>query len=215
MFLTQFEVNIARRQAQALLASPRRMHGAVEASFPPGDPEGRVLWRVDRYERRTLLYIVSPGRPDLMHLVEQAGWPTVQAAWRTASYTPVLDGLAVGQRYQFRLEANPTRSVPSRDGTRGKRVGHVTSSQQWQWFAERAQGWGIDVGGDRPTGAVVGRDVRSFPRDQGTVTFSSAVFEGELVVRDPQALHQVLVHGVGPSKAYGCGLMTLARAAVD
>ncbi|WP_255262739.1 hypothetical protein [Cutibacterium namnetense] len=39
MFLTQFDINVARRDAMRLLASPERIHAAVlGAFFPPASP---------------------------------------------------------------------------------------------------------------------------------------------------------------------------------
>ena len=43
------------------------------------------------------------------------------------------------------------------------------------------------------------------------VTINRTVYEGIMHVTDPQALRHVLVTGIGRSKAYGCGLLTLAR----
>ena len=43
------------------------------------------------------------------------------------------------------------------------------------------------------------------------MTLALATFEGVLEVTDPDALRHGLVHGIGRGKAYGCGLMTLAR----
>ena len=37
------------------------------------------------------------------------------------------------------------------------------------------------------------------------------VYEGILRIEEVGAFRQMLVNGLGPSKAYGCGLMTLAR----
>ncbi|GGO98581.1 type I-E CRISPR-associated protein Cas6/Cse3/CasE [Wenjunlia tyrosinilytica] len=42
------------------------------------------------------------------------------------------------------------------------------------------------------------------------VTFHSATFEGRLRVTDPAVFTSRLLEGIGPSKAYGCGLLTLA-----
>ncbi|MFJ2110332.1 MULTISPECIES: type I-E CRISPR-associated protein Cas6/Cse3/CasE [unclassified Streptomyces] len=42
------------------------------------------------------------------------------------------------------------------------------------------------------------------------VTFHSATFEGRLRITDPTAFTTRLLEGIGPSKAYGCGLLTLA-----
>ena len=51
MFLTQFDINVARRDAMRLLASPERLHAAVLGAFPPGQSVSdgaRTLWRLDR-----------------------------------------------------------------------------------------------------------------------------------------------------------------------
>ncbi|WP_326696276.1 type I-E CRISPR-associated protein Cas6/Cse3/CasE [Streptomyces sp. NBC_01754] len=42
------------------------------------------------------------------------------------------------------------------------------------------------------------------------VSIQTATFEGNLRVTDPVALARSLITGIGPSKAYGCGLLTLA-----
>jgi CRISPR system Cascade subunit CasE len=42
------------------------------------------------------------------------------------------------------------------------------------------------------------------------VTFHTATFEGCLRITDPAAFTARLLEGIGPSKAYGCGLLTLA-----
>ncbi|MFF8831491.1 type I-E CRISPR-associated protein Cas6/Cse3/CasE [Streptomyces sp. NPDC015131] len=43
-----------------------------------------------------------------------------------------------------------------------------------------------------------------------TVVFHSATFEGRLRITDTQLFRSSLLAGIGPSKAYGCGLLTLA-----
>lgn len=195
-----------------LVASPRKMHGAVQAAFPPSseDRRGRNLWRVDRLGKELVLYLVSPIQPDLSHLVEQAGWPTLPPTWRTAPYEPFLDRIREGDHYGFRLEANATHSVAEGAG-RGKRFGHVTVAQQWSWLQSRAPRLGIDLGdASNPTGAVVERGVKTFSRGGSTVTLSTAVYSGSLKVVDAEALRDKMVAGIGPAKAYGCGLLTLA-----
>lgn len=42
------------------------------------------------------------------------------------------------------------------------------------------------------------------------VSIDTATYEGSLRVTDPIALARALITGIGPSKAYGCGLLTLA-----
>src|SRR4051794_5740870 len=103
MHLTRFEINPARRQARAMLASPQRMHAAVLAAFPESRDEsipGRILWRLDEGHHDVVLYLVSPDKPDLTHLVETIGRPTY--GWQTRDYDPFLDRLTAGERWAFR-----------------------------------------------------------------------------------------------------------------
>lgn len=216
MYLSRFEINSARRGAYKLLSSPQAMHAAVLAGFPHGSTgagAGRVLWRVDQSDTQALLYIVSPGRPDLTHLVEQAGWPST-TGWDTRDYDGVLESLSAGQSWAFRLRANPTKSVRLPDKPqRSQRVGHVTVKQQEQWLLDRAERCGFAVSSAENDGlrlAIVGRRVASFDRQGRTVTLSTATYDGQLDVVDPAALRAALVNGIGPAKGYGCGLLTLA-----
>lgn len=112
MYLTQMPLNPQRRATRELVLSPQRMHAAVLAGFLPGAPErGRVLWRLDSDSRHELnLYVVSPEVPSFDVLAEQAGWSSTPV-WRTTDYGRFLARLAVGQRWVFRLVANPIRNV--------------------------------------------------------------------------------------------------------
>jgi CRISPR system Cascade subunit CasE len=214
-YLTRFEINTARRAARDLLASPQRVHAAVLAGFPAGravTPEGRVLWRIDHHNRQAVLYLVSPHRPDLTHLVESVGWPTTEG-WATRDYTMLLDRLTTGQRWGFRLAANPVHSGRKADSVRSQRFGHVTVTQQTDWLLSRAEKHGFTVPmGDQkePDVAVVGRRTLRFSRQGRTVTLDTALFEGQLDITDPSALRAALTQGIGHGKAYGCGLLTLA-----
>lgn len=212
MYLTRFPINRARRGAQKLLGSPQAMHAAVLSGFPPanGPSEGRVLWRVDRDGPATLLYILSPDRPDLTHLVEQAGWPISDLEpWETRSYDGLLDRLQEGQRWAFRLRGNPVKAAKDI----GKRVAHVTVAQQINWLLARSENHGfvVPVGETGPAVTVTERGVVSFGRNGSRVTLSTAQFDGVLDDEDVAALRLALVAGIGRAKGYGCGLLTIVR----
>lgn len=217
MHLTRFEINTGRRGARDLLASPQKMHAAVLQAFPPATPvtagTGRVLWRVDQHQHRAALYIVSPHRPDLTHLVEAAGWPAT-AGWDSRDYTPLLDRLRPGDQWAFRLTANPVSSRPkTAESARSQRFGHVTFAQQTGWLLDRAtrHGFTVPTGQhDEPDVAVNGRRTLRFTRQNQTVTLATATFEGRLDISDPDLIRTALTHGIGPGKGYGCGLLTLA-----
>lgn len=227
MYLTRMAINVARPSAKRLLGSTYSLHAAVEAAFPPGSvtscEEGRVLWRLDLPPARELptwLYIASPERPDLTHVVEQAGWPAVHGdGWDTRDYAPLLGRIAAGQRWSFRLKANPSREVATDAGLRpkpgmiGKVVGHATVAQQEGWLLSRASKHGFRVCTDVAMGPllrVLWTQKEQFKRKDDLVTICTAQYDGVLEVVDPDAFRRLLCHGIGRAKGFGCGLMTIA-----
>lgn len=246
MYLTRFRFNTHRSGARKLLSSPQVMHAAVMGSFPGllpnapgggansgGSQEPRVLWRVDRNARaEVFLYVVSPARPELTHLVEQAGWPRAEEGpgWQTHDYGGFLDRLEAGQTWAFRLTANPVHSIRRKDGEDTKLTAHVTPRHQVGWLLKRQERCGFEVvRAEDPNPAlpevdgyelvVHDRDGSGFdkpdprPGREGKrmrVPVVTATFDGRLTVTDPEALRRALSTGIGRAKAYGCGLMTLA-----
>lgn len=228
-------INPQRRGGRKLISSPQAMHAAVMSAFEPGSldsVEGRPLWRLDIDKPVYRLYIVSPLRPDLQHIIEQAGWQGQR--WDTTPYSPFLDRLRQGQRWGFRFTANPTKRGPSHGG-RGELQPQTTVTQQTQWLLERSSKWGftipdieiptiesspaegIETGGSRtcPDVKVTSREEKRFSRrgatdkKASTVTIVQAQYEGTLEISDVDALRYSLTNGIGRGKAYGCGLLTL------
>ncbi|MFJ5547997.1 type I-E CRISPR-associated protein Cas6/Cse3/CasE [Streptomyces sp. NPDC093225] len=234
MHLTRFRINTARLGARNLLASPQRLHAAVMSSFaaalPSDSDRPRTLWRLDRNAKaEVLLYIVSAERPDLTHLVEQAGWPTT-AAWHTYDYGAFLAGLSAGDTWAFRLTANPVHHIRRKEGEPTKRTAHVTPRHQMGWLLARQEAAGFRILATPPERRRLpeGDEYQLAVRDEHRHHFAKAgshgrpdhrvplvavTFDGRLEVTDPDSLRQTLTLGLGKGKAYGCGLMTLARAA--
>lgn len=216
MIFTRTHLNGRRPTTRKLMGSPQAMHAAILSGFPPGSDPGRVLWRLDGAETPTpTLYVVSRTDPDFAHLDEQAGWPTQRMA-ESAPYDGFLAQLANGQSWAFRITVNPTHRT-ARNG-RSQVMAHVTVAQQAQWLADRADSMGVHLtrpsesgGANQRTFDLVERATRTFHRQESTVTLGTATFEGRLMVADRQRLRDALTTGVGRAKAYGCGLMTLAR----
>ena len=228
MFLTKIELAPERRLARKYLGSPQAMHAVVMSATGghDGNGPGRVLWRVDRGVT-TALYILSPLEPDCSRLVAEAGTAGTQA--RTLDYSLFLASLDAGQLWAFRLAANPSYSASRGPGVRGQRYGHVTVEQQRQWLMDRVPRFGFELmpvdhaDGEGTDEAVLvayrERPVfnRRRPGGEGCdrVTINRTVYEGVLRVTDPEPLRRALIAGIGRSKAYGCGLMTLARVRQD
>ncbi|MCW5250141.1 type I-E CRISPR-associated protein Cas6/Cse3/CasE [Streptomyces sp. SHP 1-2] len=154
MYLTRFRINTGRSEARRLLGSPHRLHGAVNMAFPdPPARDGtgpRVLWRLDGAPGgRVDLLISSPDRPDLTHLTEQAGWPSLgQDGWTTFAYGEFLAALAEGDTWAFRLTANPVHHIRRAQdpvGAPTKRAAHVTPRHQARWLLRQQERCGFAV----------------------------------------------------------------------
>lgn len=240
MILTRMHLNPRRRQTIRFMRDPQALHAAIESAFPPDPPDltagSRVLWRLDAEGERRQLLILSPRTPSLEHLQEQAGWSTEQT-WESRSYEHLLSRLMRGQRYAFRLTANPVHTVTDTSG-RKKLLAHVSVAHQTRWLTERAELLGVrfmteaetladvdDLATASPTpdhdglGAspqptplvqVSSRETIHFRRGAQKVTLARARFDGLLEVTDADRLRSALTSGIGRAKAYGCGLMTLA-----
>lgn len=222
---TRFLLNPQKRGGRKLLTNPQAMHAAVRASFPPHleSEAARILWRVDHNSHEHVLYVIGPGEIDPRVIDEQAGWPGRPA--QSADYGPLLDSLRTGHERAFRLTANPVHSLPPAPGEkRGKVLPHVTPAQQVDWLTRRAPQHGFEIlrredgseGGDLEVIVDQRKDIQFSRRDSassraGKVALRTARFDGRLRVTDAGAFREALTQGVGRGKAYGCGLLSVAR----
>ncbi|MEU9891037.1 type I-E CRISPR-associated protein Cas6/Cse3/CasE [Sphaerisporangium sp. NPDC051011] len=228
MHLTRFRFNTARIGARRVLSSPQMLHAAVMSSFAeipqPGEDGARVLWRIDRNSKaETYLYLVSPDKPDLTHLVEQAGWPQT-GGWQTFDYGTFLERLTTGQQWAFRLTANPVHTARRNDEEPTKLTAHVGVRHQRDWLLKRQQNAGFKVVEKSPERRLAPQDEHelivhdrrqlSFKKSgqRQPVTLVTVTYDGRLEITDADAFRRTLVRGLGKAKAYGCGLMTLAEA---
>ncbi|CAL9374692.1 CRISPR-associated endoribonuclease Cse3 [Streptomyces sp. enrichment culture] len=257
-YLSRIRINPLRAMGRTLLANPRAMHGAVAGGIPGSPDSERVLWRLDADNpHRPHLFVLTRSKPDWTHIVESAGWPDADGEHAAVrDYTALLERIALGREFAFRLTANPVqntlkplRATPEQQRRldavaaseqttrpRGFRIGHRTANAQLRWFLERTERWGFTVPPARhvPPGSEkdiatspetdVPRDLRiterrrhSFTKKEERstrggprVTLTTATFEGRLRVTDPALFTDRLLNGIGPAKAYGCGLLTLA-----
>ena len=230
MYLSRLEIDARNHQAGRDLGDVYRMHQRVMSGFP--DMDGldsaraalSVLYRLDVAARNgsALLLVQSRAEPD---------WSTIPADYLmprsgsmnnpdTKSLKHLLGALQAGQVLRFRLRANPTRKIQTKsgpDGRRrhGRRVSLRSEEQQLLWLSRRAGLAGfrlVPVSPGTELAAVrVGIIEKLVGRRQSrAVTFESVLFDGLLEVTDSEAFRRALCEGIGPGKAFGCGLLSVA-----
>lgn len=239
MYLSRLILNPRSRAVRRDLADCHTLHRTVMSGFPnlvagsDARSEFGVLHRVDTSPRTgaiTLLVqsAIAPNWDRLPgdYLVDTAGAPPNPDCKPVAA---VFDALRAGMTLTFRLRANPTKrvsrhSTTERSNMHGKRVDLRTEAEQLAWLARKGEQCGFALvtvrassgrDGERPAaipdvrtlagGKVLGRQ----PAGK-TMTFGSVLFEGRLRITDAAAFRRALETGIGPGKAYGFGLLSIA-----
>ncbi len=208
MYLSRVELNVNRRSTMAALAAPQKLHGAVETAF--SGERKRRLWRLDRLGGKLYILIVSEDLPtNLEHIVSQFG--TGQEA-ETKDYAPLFERLKAGERWHFRLTANPVHSCADakRPGERGTVTAHCSTEHQKRWLMGRAGKHGFHLTEDDFT-VTETKWLRFKKKEKYPVTLLSVTYEGALSIVDPTAFQQLLCQGIGKGKAYGLGMMTVIQ----
>lgn len=205
-YLSRIQLNRHSRKFMIGLNNPNIIHGIVQSAMP--DKYSKALWRIDFLYGHPYLLICSEEMPKLEVIQDQIGYPDFPGEIK--GYDKFLNSLRNGQRWHFRLQANPVLSALGEGDARGKRVAHKTIKYQRAWLADRAAKWGFKL--DPDSYDVVSEKWCSFKKkkDQRRITFLSVCFEGILEITDAELFRQTLTRGVGKEKAYGQGLLTVA-----
>lgn len=229
MYLSRLELNPRNRGAVRDLASPHDLHRTLWRAFPDRDAggAGRVMFRVeperdaDAGGGRRLPPIV------LVQSEKEPDWSRLPAQWAGCIPPPKLvtfthqpghaDAVVLrsGDRFRFRLTANPVKKVVCKDEKK-RRVGLLAEEDQRQWLARKADAGGFRVIKNSllvvPLGTLNSRPKDQTRRnDQKIRTWYGVRFEGGLEVVDPAAFAETLTNGVGPAKAFGFGLLSIMR----
>jgi CRISPR system Cascade subunit CasE len=186
---------------------------------------------VGRQTDRVSLLVQSRVQPNwdalpLLYLLE-TGAERTNSDWKQIDL--MLQGLKQGMRLTFRLRANPTRRVSARSAAddqqwHGKRVDLRREADQIEWLRRKGDAGGFKLLSVRVASSVP--NLRIIPENKtigwrlekerpeqeskARLTFGSVVFEGELEITDADLLRRALERGIGPGKAYGFGLLSLA-----
>lgn len=216
MFLSKLVLDPHAPSARRDLANPYQMHASLCRAFAaPDECPPRFLWRLEtaRNTRFPHVLVQSAAAPDW------EGFGEYFCAPPEVGRLP-LEHLQEGQTLRFRLRANPTvtRYDPEairqrQDGTvnqgKGKRHGITDVEGQLSWLARQ-----MERGGFAVLGAIVARSERvRMTKHQGgpPITLQAVLYEGHLKIAYLEAFKATLERGVGPAKAFGFGLLSIAK----
>ncbi|ANZ43041.1 type I-E CRISPR-associated protein Cas6/Cse3/CasE [Lentzea guizhouensis] len=217
MFLSKLMINVRSREFRRDYANVHEMHRSIMSAYPdtldetPARLGHKILWRLDAAQIGYAQYVQSQTAPDWSNL--PVGRLAAPAEVRPLG--PVLNAIAAGRMFAFRLVANPTWSTHGgKERDVRKRHAHKTSESQIEWLVRRGERHGFVIPTTRsgepdvapsPVSTLIGQK-----KDTGRITVAPVRFDGHLVITDAAAFTDAVINGVGPAKAYGCGLISIA-----
>lgn len=202
MHLTRLTLDPRNAQARRDLASAYEMHRTLTRAFATAeqaDP-ARFLWRLETGNNAWATPVV------LIQSAHMGNWSALQLPpnylHREIESKPVdLQTLVEeGRCYRFRLLANPTVA------RHGKRYGLASEQEQRSWLCRQGERHGFEI----DAALVTASDVMVSRKGDDRINLQRASFEGRLYVREQKAFNVALVQGIGPGKAFGCGLLSVA-----
>ncbi|MCK9622388.1 MAG: type I-E CRISPR-associated protein Cas6/Cse3/CasE [Methylobacter sp.] len=204
MYLSK--IHIPWQQAQ----NPYQLHQALWRLFPGlEDADREFLFRVEQLQK-------GMGAQVLMQsaIQPQSG---EQSPALLAQREYVLN-VQNGQRLRFRLRANPIKTI--KDSSKGSvekkgktftktvRVPLLHEEQQQAWLERKLQAFAqLDTLIVQPEPVLYFRK----NKEGRSGKIQTVMFDGVLTITDAEAFSNQITQGIGPAKAFGCGLLSLAR----
>jgi len=194
--------------AGAACRNPYEIHRSLWRLFPE-DPVARrdYLFRVERAGRQQAeILLQSQRKPSDSELCKVR-------LLATRGYQPRLQQ---GQRLRFALLANPVKTINDERGrlnAKGQvkkcRVPLIREEEWRSWLEHKLAGCA-----ELETLVAEKRLPMNFrkPKEKRVGKIQPVSFQGILRVSSLEAMMQAISTGIGPAKAFGCGLLSIAPA---
>lgn len=205
----------------------------VFSDAPPPYELHQRLWRAFDADRRPFLHRadrMAHSSRKLIVLVQStvpADWSRMGDALESVETKERDIRLAEGDVFRFFLRANPTiarkgRKEPKFAGlegeafreARGRRVAVWSDEGRLAWLRRKGEAHGFSLLGatkDAPAVRIANARVTNWMRKGNAARHDGVDFEGLMRVDDPAKLGEAVLSGIGSAKAFGFGLLSLAR----
>lgn len=211
IYLSQLTLNPRSRMAQSESHNPYQLHRTLMQGF--GDnvkrEDANLLHRLEINSSTGALTLLAQStvEPDWGALTEAGQGHYLLSPPKCKSVDLHLEN---GRALRFRLVANPTVKKVRRaeNGARknSNRVPMLCEACQLSWLYKKARQHGFKI-----MDAYVSQSTTLNARKQAIKLFT-AQFDGLLEITDSDKFADALQSGIGPAKAFGCGLLSLAPA---
>jgi len=210
MYLSRIALDVGHPSVRQALNNCHDMHRNLMCAFPMPDnldqarKDMGLLYKLVIRREEIHLLVMSTERPDEAILNRNGG--------RLEDNSPkdisALRGkFRSGMELRFELLAAPCKKVGG-DGKNSRRVFLKTEEERRDWLERQGLKYGFEICSvqeDAQREAVAGNK-----RDMA-IHYDAVRFSGTLRVTDPERFWQGYSQGIGPGKAYGLGMLTVAR----
>ncbi|MGB7414041.1 MAG: type I-E CRISPR-associated protein Cas6/Cse3/CasE [Thermosynechococcaceae cyanobacterium] len=205
MYLSKLVLNERDRKVRSDLSNAHNLHRSIMQAFPDEHRDhSRADWNIlFRQEPNSdVILVQSDGgvEPDWTQLPQQ-----YLLNHASKPFDLQTSQFKVGQVFQFRLKANPSK----RDQQSGKLIGMFREADQVDWLKRKGirSGFAIEGVDIIPTPCVYGTKAKG----NAPIKIFTVLYQGILQVEDPGLFVAALRQGVGRGRSYGCGLLSIAK----
>ncbi len=220
MLLHRIHLDPRCREARRDLSDPYQLHATLCRAFSTPEKKcspNAFLWRLEPETNSTdypRILVQSRAIPN-WNAIGIDGWLVEADSPIDLNLRLKLDDLKTGQRFRFRLRANPSVS------SNGKRQGLLRLEDQETWLVRKGllHGFALprstsfdfsDLPPERCDVRVSHEQMISCKQHSGNrIRIFSALFDGAVTVSDPVAFNKALLSGIGHGKAMGLGLLSI------
>ena len=196
--MSMLSLNRTHPAARRDIVKRDRMHKTLCIIVGASRSAGNILWRYEHdHSNGPAVLLQSTVTPDPQTIL--AGYGTLEGAHDMA---PHLARLAAGQSVRYRLIANPVVNV-----ARSNRRRPVSRSMIPDWWRTHARTVGLSPNLDA---LRVSSSSEPHPKNSKAILFCARL-DGIATIDDADHLREAILTGIGPSKPYGCGLLTVSK----
>ncbi len=204
MYLSRLVFDSTKGQVLRELGNAHAIHQRIMQGFPDEQRQNpRADWNI-LYRQEPDGYIIlvqSDIRADWARLPQ---WCLAEVP-QQKSVELEVGHFTPGRKFSFRLRANPSK----RDKQTGKTVGYFRRADQIAWMERQAVNHGFEVFNvdSIPAQNVFGVKTKGAE----PIRIHSPLLQGTLEVTDSALFLKALCQGIGRGRAYGCGLLSIAK----
>jgi CRISPR system Cascade subunit CasE len=209
MFLTQLTLNLSSRSVMNDINDSYKLHQQVMKGFPKPLPEGeRVLFRLEITQNpvNAVMLVQSHFQPNWRVLTEMG---YLEKPVEIKSFLPKFQN---DQVFQFRLAANPTKRLGSKNEKAGGRIGLFKETDQIAWINRKAVMHGFQIIKVQAAKIIQTDGWKVEDKKTHRIRQFGVIFDGYLRVIDSNLFQTALENGIGSGKGMGFGLLSLMRA---